>query len=184
MTRPHGHDDDNGVAGDADAPRGGVDTLAAGSDRVAGNGPKVDASATGDAVGARALTDHPVTSQRTANTAGGVAPLSRTGPRKGPALFLERTNYRQRRLRDTLRMMPVLGIVLFMIPLLWRQNEAGLGTASDAVPHQAGGGTADAVTFVFVGWALLIVATALIARRMRPDPADPAAGVDRNGDPA
>ena len=74
-----------------------------------------------------------------------------------PGLFLARDSYRQRRLRDAARMLPVLGLVLWLIPLMWRR-EAGQT-----------GGMAAAVTVVFAGWALLIVLTALIVRRLRPE---------------
>ena len=85
-------------------------------------------------------------------------PLAR-GPRPPgrPGLFLARGSYRQRRLRDAARMLPVLGLVLWLIPLMWRR-EAGQT-----------GGMAAAVTVVFVGWGLLIVLTALIVRRLRPE---------------
>ena len=71
-------------------------------------------------------------------------------------LFLARESYRQRRLRDAARMLPVVGTVCWLIPLLWRRDGA------------AHGGTAAAVAFVFVAWLVLIVATALIARRIQP----------------
>ena len=74
-----------------------------------------------------------------------------------PGLFLARDSYRQRRLRDAARMLPVLGAVIWLIPLMW-QREAGQT-----------GGMAAAVVFVFVGWTLLIVLAALIARKLRPD---------------
>ncbi len=76
-------------------------------------------------------------------------------PRQG--LFLARESYRQRRLRDVARMLPVVGAVFWLFPLLWRRDADGTG------------GTAAAVAFVFAGWLVLIVATALIARRIQPD---------------
>lgn len=76
-------------------------------------------------------------------------------------LFLARESYRQRRLRDAARMLPVVGVVCWMLPLLWRRE------------GDTHGGMAAAVAFVFVAWLVLIVATALIARRIAPD-ADPA----------
>ena len=78
-------------------------------------------------------------------------------PSARPGLFLARDSYRQRRLRDAARMLPVLGIIIWLIPLMWRR-ESG----------QAGG-MAAAVVFVFAGWVLLIVLTGLVVRRLRPD---------------
>ena len=81
-------------------------------------------------------------------------------PPRGPArpgLFLARDSYRQRRLRDAARMLPVLGVILWLIPLLWRRE-----------PPQTGG-MAAAVAFVFVGWVLLIALTVMVVRRLRPD---------------
>jgi len=82
-------------------------------------------------------------------------------------LFLEREYYRRRRLMDAARILPVLGLVLFLLPALWRR-------AGD--PNTAG----EAI-YLFVVWAMLILAAALLARPLRrseaprpparPDPA-------------
>ncbi|MFZ3583049.1 hypothetical protein ACOI1H_12860 [Loktanella sp. DJP18] len=87
-------------------------------------------------------------------------------PRKAarPGLFLARDSYRQRRLRDAARMLPVLGAIIWLIPLMWRR-EAG-----------EAGGMAAAVAFVFAGWLLLIVLAGLVVRRLRPE-------ADETGDP-
>ena len=61
------------------------------------------------------------------------------------AVFLEKASYRQRRLRDTLRMLPVLGVILWLMPLLW---ESGGAEASRTVM---------AVKYVFGVWMFLIV---------------------------
>ncbi len=74
-----------------------------------------------------------------------------------PGLFLARDSYRQRRLRDAARMLPVLGAVIWLLPLMWQRGP------------QETGGMAAAVVFVFAGWTLLIILTALIARKLRPD---------------
>lgn len=45
-------------------------------------------------------------------------------------LFLERRSYRQRRLMDAARLMPLLGGVLWVVPLLWgRAGEVSTSTA-------------------------------------------------------
>ena len=69
-----------------------------------------------------------------------------------PAIFLERRRYRKQRLRDVAKMLPILGVVLFFVPLLWQGDEP----ASNA----------DAVQFMFGAWLFLIVLTWLIARKI------------------
>ena len=61
--------------------------------------------------------------------------------------FLERSGYRRRRMRDVARVLPIVAIFPFHVPLLWPKGEA-----SDV-------GTSDAVIYLFVVWALLILAT-------------------------
>lgn len=79
-------------------------------------------------------------------------------PRNPRPLFLAPTGYRQKRVRDAARVLPVLGAMLFLIPLLW--------TPSDA---PGGVGNAAALLYVFVVWAALIVATFALSRLLRPD---------------
>jgi peptidoglycan/LPS O-acetylase OafA/YrhL len=85
-------------------------------------------------------------------------------------LFLERDTYRRRRLMDGARVLPVLGFVLILLPVLWTQG-GQMGTAGEAV-------------YLFGLWVLLILAAALMARPLRaalrrdeppalPDPAEP-----------
>ncbi len=73
------------------------------------------------------------------------------------AVFLARTTYRQRRLRDALRMLPILGVVLWLTPLLWGADETGSSR------------TGSAFVFVFTVWVLLIVLSAIFARFLSPD---------------
>ncbi len=74
-------------------------------------------------------------------------------------VFLARASYRQRRLRDAIRALPVLGGVLCLIPLLW--------------PHAGAEAqrTSSAIIYLFVVWTLLIVLAAVLSRLVRPDPA-------------
>lgn len=62
-------------------------------------------------------------------------------------LFLARAVYRRRRLRDAARLLPLIGALLLMLPALGRVNAGG---ARDAI-------------YVFVVWALLILAAAVLA---------------------
>lgn len=71
-------------------------------------------------------------------------------PKRGP-LFLKRQSYRRGRLRDLSRLLPVIGGVLFLLPILWSPG------VSDA-PNTAGDGL-----YLFVVWFALIVVAALLA---------------------
>lgn len=74
------------------------------------------------------------------------------------SVFLRRRSYRQRRLQDAARMLPIIGFVLWLIPLLWpRSGESAADNAS-------------ALVYIFSVWVILIVLTLVIARRVRPAP--------------
>jgi len=78
-----------------------------------------------------------------------------------PPTFLARTTYRQRRLRDAARLLPLVGAVLVAIPLLWpREGEAAAATSS-------------AITYIFGVWVILIVLSFVLSIRIDPDD-DPA----------
>lgn len=71
------------------------------------------------------------------------------GPRA--PLFLKRRIYRRRRLRDAARMLPVVGLFLMLLPVLWADGGADRpSTASDGL-------------FLFVVWAGLVLAAAAMA---------------------
>lgn len=46
--------------------------------------------------------------------------------RKPPSLFVERETYRKRRMIDAARVLPIVGVALLLLPVLWRSPE-GLG---------------------------------------------------------
>jgi hypothetical protein len=69
-------------------------------------------------------------------------------------IFLEQAGYRQRRLRDALRLMPFLGIVLFAIPLMWSSQ---------------GAQNAVALTYVFGVWIILIGLSVVMSRSLQSD---------------
>lgn len=85
-----------------------------------------------------------------------------------PPLFLERRAYRRRRAMDAARMLPLLGAVLLLIPLLWAPQKT---EASD---------TASGWLFIFAVWLGLIVASFLLSRKLcggiDPPPAEDADG--------
>lgn len=83
------------------------------------------------------------------------------------AVFLEKQLYRRRRLVDWVRILPLIGLALWFLPLLW----AGRGGETT--------GTAPAMVYLFLVWlALVFVAgvTALAMRRVMQ--------VDQNAKPA
>ena len=75
--------------------------------------------------------------------------------------FLERQSYRRRRLIDTIRMLPVIGAVLWAVPLLWRQSENS-GTVM----------TSDAIIYIFLVWLLMVVGGAWLARNLKRSDAE------------
>ena len=89
------------------------------------------------------------------------------GPRRNLPIFVARQTYRRRRLRDAARALPVVGVLLWMVPLLW---PLGGDTVTGA----------GALIFVFVVWGgLVVVAAALVAAlnaadraASTPDPLD------------
>lgn len=70
-------------------------------------------------------------------------------------VFLAKARYRQRRLRDALRLLPIIGAVLWLVPLLWPRGAQGASNAS-------------ALIYMFVVWAGLVVVGALLAARLDP----------------
>jgi hypothetical protein len=61
-------------------------------------------------------------------------------------LFVARQAYRQRRLADAARFVPIVGIVLFLLPILWEP-------ARSAEPDTERG-----AIWLFTAWMVLIVA--------------------------
>jgi|EBPBio282013_DNA_FD.fasta_scaffold119202_1 hypothetical protein len=81
-------------------------------------------------------------------------------------LFLGRDTYRLRRWRDAGRLLPLVGAILWMLPLMWPRG---------------GTGNALALTYIFLVWVGLVVAAQVIAPRAARagDPED----TDRAEDP-
>ncbi len=69
-------------------------------------------------------------------------------------LFLARSGYRSRRLSDAARALPVLGLFLLLVPVLWSQD------------GRPGASTATIGVYLFIIWALLIAVAALLAPRL------------------
>ncbi|MFX0546993.1 hypothetical protein ACEWPL_015755 [Roseovarius sp. S1116L3] len=90
------------------------------------------------------------------------------------AVFVAHGTYRQRRMVDAAGLLPILGAVLFALPLLW------LGQAGGAAR------TSHVMIYVFAVWAGLAILSALITRSLRaaPDTSEddvPAADRDTRG---
>ncbi len=81
---------------------------------------------------------------------------------KHRAIIEEKRSYRRRRVADSARLLPVFGVMFFSIPLLWS------GTAGGEAAEGATSTTA-AMLYIFGIWALLIGASAVISRHLRPD---------------
>ena len=80
-----------------------------------------------------------------------------SGPPK-PPIFLQRQNYRQRRVRDAARYLPFVGVILWALPLSWANDLDGgpIGSAG--------------LIYIFAVWVLLIVLAAFLASRIHADP--------------
>ena len=74
-------------------------------------------------------------------------------PRPSP-LFLRPASYRQRRRRDAARLLPVIGLFLIVLPVLWApQDTVHRDTAPDGI-------------YLFVVWAVLIALALLVSRSL------------------
>jgi hypothetical protein len=71
-------------------------------------------------------------------------------------LFLERRTYRQNRLQDAARLLPVLGLVLVFAPVFIRGEGSDVG----------GPDLADWLVYYFAIWIGLIVLTAFVSRAL------------------
>lgn len=82
-------------------------------------------------------------------------------------MFLERSVYRRRRMMDALRLLTVLGVVLWLIPALWPNDPS---TGAETLPMSR------ALFYIFGVWAALIVISAGLSIRLRrPEDSDDAA---------
>ena len=70
--------------------------------------------------------------------------------------FVERRTYRRRRLMDISRLAPLIGALLFLVPLLWARQE--LDPSADVVPgSQSGSSMSSAMIYIFSVWIGLIL---------------------------
>ncbi|MFN3938595.1 MAG: hypothetical protein ACK4KW_13585 [Gemmobacter sp.] len=72
-------------------------------------------------------------------------------------IFVERQTYRRRRLRDAARILPVVGLLLVLLPMLWAPDATGSRlTGTDGI-------------YLFLIWGGLVGAAALLAPRLEDD---------------
>ena len=65
-------------------------------------------------------------------------------------VFLERESYRRRRLGDAARLVPLLGLILLLVPVLWADSNR----------------TEITIIYIFSVWAFLIVLIGAISRHL------------------
>lgn len=80
-------------------------------------------------------------------------------------MFVERQSYRRRRIGDAAKLLPFLGGVLVLMPVLWAE----------------GARTAEGILYLFPVWAGLIVIVALLSRRLSDTPPGEGGGDERKG---
>lgn len=85
--------------------------------------------------------------------------------RPGQAVFLERQTYRRRRLGDAARLVPILGLILFLLPILWADSAR----------------TAGGMLYLFSAWVLLIVLIGVLSARLTRPVADTTTGAPEDG---
>ena len=81
------------------------------------------------------------------------------GPQSQLPLYLARASYRQRRLRDVVRVLPIVAFVAWILPVM-----SGVVPATSAVG-----------LYIFAGWMVLIVVCAAVTASLRPDTNTPVA---------
>ncbi|MEV8468515.1 hypothetical protein AB0T83_17195 [Fluviibacterium sp. DFM31] len=72
-------------------------------------------------------------------------------------LFLARQTYLRRRVIDASRLLPLLGLFLFLIPLLW--DDVGSGREAFL---------AEKLLYMFAVWFSLVAVAAVLAFKLRP----------------
>jgi len=76
-------------------------------------------------------------------------------PNSSGRLFLERRGYRQRRIIDAARILPIVGLLLWLVPLIWPD-----------VGEDGAISTSQATLYVFAIWIALIGVGGFLAWRM------------------
>lgn len=87
--------------------------------------------------------------------------------RERPPVFLERRSYRRRRLTDAARLLPVIGVLLVLIPLLWTN-----GARAEPVL------TSHAMIYFFGLWLGFCILAFFLSRKLGPEEQDTDDGPD------
>lgn len=74
---------------------------------------------------------------------------------QNPPVFLERRSYRQRRMMDAVRLLPLIGLVLWLLPTLWSVSDTE-GVESVKMSQ--------AIIYVFAVWIALILCGGVLWR--------------------
>lgn len=82
---------------------------------------------------------------------------------RGRTEFLERSSYRQRRLRDAARMLPLFAAVLMLLPLMWPRSAADQSLTSSGI------------YYLFGLWVVLVLIAFVLSRLLRFETPDDAA---------
>lgn len=98
-------------------------------------------------------------------------------------LFLAQRGYRQRRVIDAACLLPVFGAFLLLVPVLWDLgSDAGGANGTDAATQPR---LAERGIYIFAVWGLLVLAAAILGRRLRgavgPPPAVDGSASDAPG---
>ncbi|SNY58074.1 hypothetical protein SAMN06297129_3509 [Pseudooceanicola antarcticus] len=80
-------------------------------------------------------------------------------------IFLERQGYRQRRLIDAARLLPVLGVILLAVPLLWPEADSSTTGLGEGSPGE-GLPTSRAIIYIFATWAGLALVSGILVRAL------------------
>ena len=72
--------------------------------------------------------------------------------------FLDAQSYRRKRMMDAARLLPLLGIFLFLLPILWQPR---LTPEPDTV---------HGVVYLFGAWTVLVIAARVLARIVMTEP--------------
>ena len=76
--------------------------------------------------------------------------------RRGPRVeFLDRVGYRQRRIRDAARVLPIVAVALMALPLMWPRDE----------PEQSL--TSIGIIYLFSLWIVLVVLAFILSKVLR-----------------
>lgn len=73
---------------------------------------------------------------------------------RGRPVYLARAGYRSRRVMDAARLLPVTGMFLLIVPMLWQPPDTGIPA------------TARQAEYLFGIWAALVLVAAILSRKL------------------